>query len=159
MIPLILTAVVAAFPFVFGLLFRVHAVHIFSAIAGGYLLQYALSDDFDLAFATVIQGSNAIVVSQIVLLLLPVVLTIFFLRRTQGNSLLFQFVPLVFSGMLLATLMLPLTPPEFMNSVYESEYGSGIKGSQDLVIAGAVISNMLAGWMLYKSPKSHKKHH
>lgn len=157
MIPLTVTAAVALLPVLLGLIFRVHAFHVFASIGSGYLLQFALSDDVDLAMATVVQGSNAIIAAQLVLLFLPVLLTLFFLRRTQGKSFVFQFVPLIFSGLLLATLFLPLTTPAFIEAVHGSEYGTGIKGAQDLIIAGAVISNLLG--MLFKAPKSHGKHH
>lgn len=159
MIPLVVIGAIVVVPILLALVFRVHAVYVFLGICAGYLLQMALSDDVDLAFATIIHGSNTIVAARLTLLGLPVLLSIFVLRKTQGRSFIFQLVPLIFSGMLLGALALPLLPPGMEQDIYNAQYGSGIKQSQDLVIAAAAISNLVLAWMLFKKPKDHRKHH
>lgn len=157
--PLIVICAIAATPVVLAVILRVNAIFVFLGIASGFLLQYALSDDVDLALATIIRGSDSIVVARLALLALPVLLTIVVLRKTAGKSMLFQFIPLVFSGLLLATLSLPLLPANLEQDIYNGQFGSGIKQSQDLVIAAAVVSNLVLAWTLYKHPKDHRKHH
>ncbi len=158
MIPLIVIGALAVLPVFLALILRVNAVFVFLSIAAGYFLQYALSDDVDLVIATVVQGSNAMVAAQFILLCAPVLVTMLLLRRTRGKGLLFQLVPLVFSGMLLATLALPLLPPDMAQQVYDTAYGSGIKQSQDLVIAAAAISNLSLSYVLFKHKDRHGKH-
>lgn len=159
MIPLIVFGAIIIVPVLLALIFRVNAVFIFISVCAGYFLQFALSDDVDLAVATVIRGSNSIIIAKLALLVLPLLVTLFVLRKTVGKSVLFQIIPLLFSGMLLATLVLPLSPVEFADNIYNSQFGTNIKRSQDLVITAAVVSNMALLWMLFKHKNTHGKHH
>ncbi len=159
MIPLIVFAAIVAVPVLLALILRVNALFVFMSIASGYFLQFALSDDVDLALATIIRGSNSIVTARLVLLGVPILLTLFLLRKTAGRSQLFQLLPLIFSGMLLGALALPLLPVAFEQDIYSSQFGSGIKQSQDLVVAAAAVSNLVLAWTLHKPKKDHRKHH
>lgn len=159
MVPLIIIGSIAAAPVLLGLIFRVNAVFVFASICAGYFLQFALSDDVDLAVATIIRGSNSALIAKFVLLGLPIALTLFILRKTAGRSFLFQLAPLILSGMLLATIALPLLPPGTEGAVYASPYGANIRGAEDLIMAAAVVSNLLLMWSLYKSHHDKRKHH
>ncbi len=158
MTPLILIGVIATLPILLALLFRVHALYVFISVCAGFLLQFALSDDVDLAVALLIRGSDALVVSRILLLCVPVVLTMFLLRKTVGRGFLFQLGPLVFSGFLLAVLALPLLGQSFEQSVFDSAFGPGIKQSQDLVIAAAAASNLALLWTSFRHKAGRGKH-
>ncbi len=159
MVPLIVITALAFVPVLFALIFRVNALFIFVAVCAGYFLQFALSDDVDLVIAAIIKGSNSIVFTQFTLLLLPLVVTLFVLRKSTGKGVLFQFVPLILSGLLLAVLSLPLLPIGMEQAIYDSPYGSNIKGAQDLVISGAAVSNLLLMWSVFKSHHTKGKHH
>jgi hypothetical protein len=159
MLPLILFGAIIGAPVLLALLFRVNAVFVFMSICAGYLLQMSMGASVDLTVAMFVKGSNTLVIARLILLGLPIVLTIFFLRKTIGRSLVFQIVPLVFSGMLLGALVLPLLPNSFTQNVYSSQYGSSIRSSSDLVTATAVASNIILAFMLFKSNSGHKKHH
>lgn len=146
-------------PVFFALVFRVNAVFVFMSVCAGYLLQIALSDSVDLVLATIIKGSNSVVAASVSLLVLPVILTLFLLRKTQGRSVVFQFIPLIFSGMLLGNLLLPLLTPGFSQSIYNSAYGDSIRQSQDLITAVAVVSNLVLAWTIFKTKSHRGKHH
>jgi hypothetical protein len=158
MIPLIVFGAIVAAPVLLAMVFRVNAVYIFLGICAGYLLQMALSDSVDLALAAIIHGSNSVVAARAGLMAIPIILTLFLLRKTQGKSFLLQIIPLIFSGMLLGSLLLPLLSPGFSQSVYGSTYGGSIRQSSDLITAVAVVSNLVLAWTLFK-PKGHGKHH
>ena len=149
---------VAFVPVILALIFRLHALYLFVSICVGYFLQFALSDDVDLAFAAIIRGSNSMTIARLVLLGIPVILTLFLLRKTAGRSQLFQLVPLLFSGLLLAAITLPLLPPETEQAIFDSAYGSNIRGAQDLVMSAAVVSNLLLMWGLFKHHAKGKHH-
>lgn len=159
MIPLAIIGAVALVPVLLALIFRVHALHVFVSVAVGYFLQFSLSDDVDLALATIVRGSDSMMVARFVLLGLPIILTLFLLRKTAGKSQLFQFVPLILSGLLLAAIVLPILPQSLEQAVYDAPYGSNIKGAQDLIWAAAAVSNLLLMWALFKQSGDHKKHH
>jgi hypothetical protein len=158
MVPLIVIGAVALAPVLLALIFRTHAFYLFASICIGFFLQFALSDDVDLAFATIIRGSNSMVIARLALLALPIILTLFVLRKTVGKSLLFQLLPLIFSGLFLAAITLPLLPPGTEQAVYDSAYGSNIRGAQDLVISAAVVSNLVLMWTLFKHHGKNKHH-
>lgn len=158
MVPLMVFGVIIVVPVFLALVFRVNAVYVFMSVCAGYLLQMALSDSVDLVLATLIKGSNSVVAARVGLLVLPVIVTIILLRKTQGRSAVFQFIPLIFSGMLLGNLVLPLLTPGFSQDIYNSVYGTSIRQSQDLVTAVAVVSNLVLAWTLFKA-KGHGKHH
>lgn len=159
MIPLIVLGLLVALPVLLALILRVNAVLVFVSVCAGYFLQYALSDDFDLAFATVIRGSNSLVIARLILLLLPVALTLFIVRKSQGKSLVLQIVPLIFTGLLLATIAIPLLSPDMEQSIYDSQIGGNFQKAGDLIVAAAVISNLSLAWMLHKPNRDHRKHH
>ncbi len=159
MIPLIVLGALVALPVLLALILRVNALFVFLSIGAGYFLQFALSDDVDLAFATVIRGSNSIVVARLVLLFLPLLLTLFLTRKSQGKSLILQIVPLIFSALLLVTITLPLLPPGTEGAIYDTPYGNNLRQAGDLIMSVAVVSNLVLLWMLHKPAKSHGKHH
>lgn len=159
MLPLIVFGSIVGAPVLLALVMRVNAVFIFLSVGAGYLLQMSLSDSVDLLAATFIRGSNSLVIARVGLFVLPILLTLILLRKTMGRSLIFQFIPLIFSGMMLGVLLLPLLTPGFSQSVYSSQYGGSIRSSSDLVTAVAVASNMILAYMLFKSHSNHKKHH
>lgn len=158
MIPLMVFGAIVIVPVLLALILRVNAVFVFLSAAAGWLLQGALSDDVDFALATVIRGSNAVVASRLILMFLPVVLTIFILRRTSGKSAVLQIMPLVSTGLMMGVLSLPLLSTTLTQQIYEGPYGSIIKQSQDLVITGAVVLNILLMWTIFKSPRRGKHH-
>lgn len=158
MLPLIILGAVVLAPVLFALIFRTHALYIFVSVCVGYFLQFALSDDVDLALATIIRGSDSMVIARLVLLGVPIVLTLFVLRKTASKTLLFQLIPLIFSGLFLAAITLPLLPSGTEQAIYDSTYGGNIRGAQDLVITAAVISNLLLMWTLFKHHGKGKHH-
>lgn len=159
MFPLIVFAVIIGAPVLLALIMRVNAVFVFMSITAGYLLQMSLSDSVDLLVATFIRGSNSLVIGRVALFALPILLALILLRRTVGRSVIFQFIPLLFSGMMFGVLLLPLLTPGFSQSVYNTQYGGSIRQSADLVTAITVASNMILAFMLFKSAHGHKKHH
>lgn len=159
MIPLVIIGAIAVAPILLALIFRVHGLFLFLSVCIGYFLQFSLSDDVDLALAAIVKGSNSMMIAQFTLLLVPIVLTLFLLRKTAGKGMLLQIAPLILTGCFLAVIALPLLPSGMEQSIYDSPYGSNIKGAQDLVIAAAVVSNLLLMWALFKQGHEKGKHH
>ena len=158
MVPLIVFGAIVGAPVLLALVMRVNAVYVFMSIAAGFLLQMSLSDSVDLLVATFLRGSNSLVIARVGLLVLPILLTIILLRKTIGRSLLFQIIPLLFSGMMLGVLLLPLLTPGFSQAVYNTQYGDSIRSASDLVTAIAVASNMILAYMLFKGTGGRKNH-
>lgn len=159
MIPLIIISSIVALPILLALILRVNALFVYLSICTGYFLQSTLSDDVDLALAAIIRGSDSMVIARLTLLALPVLITLFILRKTQGKSFIFQLVPLVLSGLFLAVITLPLLPTALEQDIYSSQFGEGIRRSQDLIVAATAVSNLLLAFVLFKHKQPHGKHH
>lgn len=159
MIPLIVFGAIVGAPVLLALIMRVNAVYLFMSVCAGYLLQLSLSGSVDLLVATFLRDSNSLVIARAALFALPIVLSLFFLRKTMRKSFIFQIIPMIFSGLMFGLLLLPLLTDSFSQSVYDAQYGSSIRQSGDLVTALAVASNMILAYMLFKHTGKHKKHH
>lgn len=162
MIPVVLFAVIAGLPILNALIMRVSAVFLFASIATGNLLVLYLSDDVVLALNAFSKSKNIPMIVQLVLLLLPVVLTLFFLRKTVPRSkLLMHLLPLIGSGLSIAVLTLPIFPSEVQGQIFGHPSGDVFKNSQDLIVSVTAIFVLLLMWHEYKphEGKHSKKHH
>ena len=157
--PLIIIGGIVVVPILLALILRVQALYVYFSICVGYFLQLTLSDDVDLVLATIIKGSDSMVIARLVLLALPILVTLFVLRKTQGKSFIFQLIPLILSGLFVAVLALPLLPTTVEQDIYGSQFGEGIRRSQDLIVAAASVSNLALAFMLFKHKQPHSKHH
>ncbi len=159
--PLVFLGLLVGLPFVLALIFRVHALFIFISLLAGNVLVYFLGDDAGLVAAMVSKSSTAPLVAKGVLLLLPVVLTFVFLRRTLSVSkIAFTIVPLLATCMSIAVLAVPLLTTDLQQQVFGSPSGNILKQAQDDIIGVAVISNLLLMWLTFRKTAHHgKKHH
>jgi hypothetical protein len=162
MMPLVLFTAIVVLPILLGLLLRVNSALLFLAIASGALLQRALGDSTELAIATVVKDAPVSLIADIGLLVLPVILTFVFLRKSAKKSqVLLQFLPLITVGLAFAALLIPLLPFNLQTQIYQLSFGSIIRQSQDLVIGVAVAMNLLLAFRVFRhveNPK-HGKHH
>jgi hypothetical protein len=95
-------------------------------------------------------------------LLLPVILTLFFLRKstTRGKFFL-HLIPIIGCGLSIAVLALPMLPNEVQGQIFGYPSGDVFKNSQDLIISITGIVVLLLMWSTYKhhEGKHGKKHH
>jgi hypothetical protein len=162
MMPLVLFCAIVGLPIILGLLLRINSALLFLALASGALLQQALGDSTELALATVVKDAPVSVIADIGLLVLPLVLTLLFLRKSARKSqVLLQVLPLVAVGAAFAALLVPLFPSAMQSQIYGLSFGSVIRQSQDLVIAIAVGLNLLFAFKAFKyhEDSKHGKHH
>jgi hypothetical protein len=140
----IILGVLAGVPVVLALIRRVSAVLLFLSVAGGSLLVTHLSDDATLVSRMVSRSANVPMITSIVLLVLPVLLTLLLLKKTMPRSkLLLHIIPLLATGLSLAVLALPLLPSHMQAELFAAPYGAPLKNSQDLVIGGTTVLVLL----------------
>lgn len=160
--PIVLFAVLAGLPVLNALIMRVSAVFLFAGISAGNMLVLYLSDDVTLAINAFFKGKNIPMIVQLTLLLTPIVLTLFFLRKTTTRSKLFlHIVPLIGCGLSVAVLALPLLPSDVQGQIFGMPSGDVFKNSQDLIISLTAILVLMLMWHTYKphEGKHGKKHH
>lgn len=157
---LILLALIAIVPIVLAIVFRISAVYIFLSAAAGSLLVSYVGDDAALALSMFFRGQNTTVISQFILQLLPVALTILFLKKTMPHSkILLHIFPLITSGLMLAVLVLPFIDTASQQQIFANHYGEMLKELQDLIVGVATLSVLVLAWvsLRHKEGKKSKK--
>lgn len=157
---ILVLAAIAGVPVLLALFMRVSAVFLFTSIAAGSLLVSYWGDDAGLALGMMMRGQNTNLIAQLILLLLPVVLSLFFLKRTMPKSKFLLHLPVqVANSLTLAVLALPLLDSNIQKELYANHYGNALRESQDVVVGVTALLIMFIMWMTYrhKEDKKHKK--
>jgi hypothetical protein len=161
MTPLILVIVCLALPLVLAVLFRINAVLLFLSIAIGGLLARHLGADAAWVLATFVKDPNLQAYTNIALLLLPVALTYFLLKKTLvGSKILLQFIPLVLVSLMIGSLVISYLPGGIQFDIYQTEVGKVVKQATDVLIAGTAVVIMLLAWFTLREKHGgkHGKH-
>lgn len=148
MLPLIALGAVAAVPIVAAILWRVNSILLFTSVAVGDLLVRYLGEDASLITESFYKGPRAAMATKLTLLFLPVLFTLLFGKHSLSRfRAILHFVPIVATGIVLAFLTLPLLTGNFQASVYNSSFGTYIKNTQDMAIAGAGVASLVVAWL------------
>ncbi len=158
MIPLILLGLIAGVPVFLALLLRVSAVFLFLGILVGDVIVKYLSDDVILVLSGFIKNEHLPMIAQLCLLFLPPVFIVVGLRKSLPRSkMLLHVLPLIFTGLGLAVLALPLLTSGTQAAIFGTAIGRLLRNSQDLIMCGAGLLVLGLAWHSYKH-KPDKKH-
>lgn len=138
------------------LLLRVPSSIAFLSLLIGQLLANEASEDVYTFIASLIRVSEFRYV-QIGLLLLPLLLTILFLRgRVTKSKMMIEAVPVLLLIALTILLIGPLLPQ--LNSLLEMATDGKLEAYKSIIVIAASVSGLLSAWLSY--PKAaHKEHH
>lgn len=146
-----------AVPALLLMVLRVNAVLVFLSVClGSVLLEFVASDGESFAdlFAPSAKGSTV----NLVLLLIPVVLTTLFMLKTMhGGKLAINVLPSIGVGFLLTLLVVPYVSPGLAYSLMGSQTWHEIQKLQALVIGASAILCLLLLWT--QRPKHHHDKH
>lgn len=157
---LIIVGLIVGLPFVLAILFRVSAVMIFLSVAIGSLMVKYFGYDFSVVLGSFVRNGHLDIITNLVLQLLPVGLTVIFLRKTIPRSqFIFHVVPLALACLALGALTIPLLSPGAQGAFYATFVGKKIQPATDLIIGAASLTVLFLAW--FSSGKVHhsKKHH
>lgn len=158
MTPLILVIICLTLPLLLAVVFRINAVLLFLSIAIGGLLARHLGEDAAWVLATFIKDPNLQAYTNIALLLLPVGLTYFLLKKTLvGSKIVLQFIPLVLVSLMIGSLVISYLPGGMQSEVYQTEVGKVVKQATDVLIAGTAIMIMLLAWFTLREKHGPKR--
>lgn len=133
-------------PIVILMLWRINAALVFlSACLGTVLLRFVGDDASYFAgmFLPWLSGDNL----KLALLLLPVVLTALFMIKTiKGGQLLFNVLPAVGTGLVLALLIVPLLPSDYAVQVQSSTIWGQLLQLQALVVGASALACLVFLW-------------
>lgn len=140
------------------LLLRVpSSVAFFSLLVGQLLSTEAGNDAYE--FASGMIQINEIRYVQLVLLLLPLVLTIIFMRgRVKKSMLAVELVPALFVSAVTLMLAYPLIPE--LQTLVDAATQDRSQDYRTVLLMAAAVSGIISAWMSYPKPaEKHGKHH
>lgn len=143
------------------LLLRSDAPVVFlSLCAGALLVQYA-GGDTQLA-SKAAANSNVVVEQyfQLGLLLAPVVLTTFLLRKTmKPGNFIFSLLPAIGVGLVGVLLAVPLLPNAVSDAITKTSGWAMLQENKEVVVAASIVASLVALWVAHLSAKAAKKRH
>lgn len=154
----VILGILVGLPLLLALLFRVSAVFLFTSVASGALLTQYFADDASLVLNAFFTHSNVDQYVKLVLLVLPVLLTVYFLRKTlSGTQILFHLVPLVVTSAAFAALVMTALPGGVRYDLMNNSAGKVLESSQNLLVAASSILTLLLMWFTMRHHKG-KRH-
>lgn len=157
----ILLAIVGGLPLLLVLILRLSAIHFFISVASGILLSQYTSSDTLFALDAFFSHQNLDSIIRLGLLLLPVLLTLFFLRKTLATSkLVLHFLPIVVTSAALSTFIVEALPGGIKHQILTDKIGQFADNAQTGLIAASVILTLILIWLTKRhSPeKKHRRH-
>lgn len=142
------------------ILLKTNAAVVFFSVCAGSVLATQLGSEASLISSTVIKdGDLNKSIAYIALIILPAVLSALFMRGSISSSkFIFNLVPSVAVGALLALLIIPLLPASVNGQVLASKSWGVLQQYQPLILVGGVISSIVLLWITHRSENKHKKH-
>lgn len=140
------------------LLLRVPSSIAFLSLLIGQLLANQASSDVYSFIASLIKIPDVRYV-QIALTVLPLLLTMLFLRgRVSKAKLPIEALPVLFVVALTILLLSPLVPE--LNALLEMATDDKLEAYKSIIVIAASVSGLLSAWLSYPKPahKDHKKH-
>ena len=155
--PLVLLGLIVGAPLLLFIVLRVKPLYIFVSIVTGYFLVTMLGDTAALTFGSIIHGGSSDTFVKLALLLLPLIITLFLMRKTLSAAALpFQLILLIANALMLAEFIVPLLPPGTQHTIYSTQVGSILKQAHDVVIAAVAGLHVIVMWIM--RPRHHGEH-
>lgn len=163
MVPYAILGALLGLPLLIGLLFRVSTSHIFFSLMAGELLGRYFGHDAGDIVHSVIRSPYVMEYAEAVILVLPIFITAVFLKGTLAKGkVIFHFIPLLVTGVVLAAFVLPTLPVAAQDQVKTIEAGRQLLDLSGLIIGAVVFLQLVSLWLLNRAHgEGHhgKKHH
>lgn len=158
----IILGIAVGLPLFLGVFFRVNPSFLFFSVMAGELLGRYFGDDAELVIKTLTNREWATHYAEVIVLLLPIILTALFLKNTiEKVKLFYLWIPFLVTGVVLAAFALPTLPHSIIAEVTSTEVGAKLYDSSDFIIGVVVAFQLVSLWLLQKShghKRGHKKH-
>ena len=157
--PLIILGLLIGLPAlgIFGL--RSNAAVVFLAVCAGSILLKYVGEDATLVLSSFAPHASFVLqeVLDIILLLLPAVLTTIFLRKSMsGPKAVINIIPAIAAGCLIALSVVPLLSEITRNNIMATHLWSLLTQFQDFIVGVGILTSLL---LLWGSQKKHKSDH
>lgn len=159
---LIILGVLVLAPVLLAFILRVNAILLFFSVMAGTMLVQFMGDDATLVLGVFVRGEAASMYAQMLLLLLPVGVTLFFGRKSlTASKLLLNLPAILLGGLVLGVVAMPLLTSALELQLAGTQPGSMLRNMQDNIVGFAVLLNLILMWVTFrhKSEGKHKKRH
>lgn len=161
MLPVTIISGLVLLPLVLMLVLRSHgAIAFMSLCLGSVLVTYAAPDITD--FLTEFMNFGVLVTEQWVkigLLVVPLLFALIFTRKSvTGGKQLFNFLPALATGLLLALLVIPLLPSDLQESVEANDVWGTLTNLRTAVLLGGAFFSLTFLLMTSRPAKHEDKH-
>jgi hypothetical protein len=149
--------IVIALPLVLGVIFRVGAPHLFFSVMAGELLARYFGHDVEKIANESISAQSPEKYGELLLLIIPILLTAFFMRKTVSKSrTILNIIPLAITGVVLAAFVFPLLSQGIQDQINVTFVGGWILNLNRAIIGVVVVLQILYLWLFSRSEKSKK---
>ncbi len=149
MTPYLIIAGLLALPLLLGLLFRVGAPHIFFSVMAGELLGRYFSHDGEELLLEAANDPQLAEYIEVAIIILPLLLTSFFLRGSLSKSkLVLHVFPFVITGLVLAAFVLPVLPESLIAEIKQLPVGMYLLELSNVIIGTVIVFQLIALWLL-----------
>lgn len=158
--PLIILSLLIGLPALGIFVMRSNAAIVFLALCAGSILLKYIGEDAALLLHSFVPHGSVVYdeVLSITLLLLPAVLTAFFLRKSlSGPKALINLVPALAAGCLVALSVVPLLSEITRNNIMNTHLWTVLTQFQDLIVGLGILTSLFLLWASQKKSKEHKK--
>lgn len=153
----IILYVTLTLPLLIGVLFRVNASHVFFSLMAGELLGRYFGHDIDIRTQPIIENSLFHGFGEVALILLPMFITAFFLRKSVSTSRLLLHVPLlIITGVICGAFVFPVLPDVIQSDISKTLLGGWIVELNRIIVGVMVLLQLVALWLFTKKEKSKK---
>lgn len=161
MIPYLILGVLLGLPLLLGLLFRVSTSHIFFSLMAGELLSRYFGHDAGSIIHAVFRQDLVMDYAEVAVIVLPILLTAIFLKGTLSKGkVVFHFIPLLITGVVLAAFLLPEMPVAARNQISSVEAGRQLLDLSTAIVGAVVFIQLISLWLLHRGHEGRrgKKH-
>lgn len=160
MSPYLVIGLFGGLPLLLALILRVHTSALFLSIAGGYLMALFVGDTAGLVSRSFITNTSTAMVTKLVVFLLPIIMTMWIMRKSLGASQLpVHFLPMIGCALLILVLGVPFLPPATQAAVYGGFPGSILKQMPDAIIGVSVALQLVLMWVTARPRHNQSAHH
>lgn len=138
---------------------RVSSIFLFLALASGLLLAQYIAVDTSVVLEAFLPDKSMGANVQLILLLLPVLLTLIILRKTvKGRKVILHFIPWVITLATLVSFVMSYLPGGVRHNLQSSLLGRPLNSSQNVLISMSVAVNLFLAFLVHKPGDKSKKH-
>ncbi len=162
MAPVVILGIIAVVPLLLILFLRSNAAVVFFSLCAGSVLVTFVGGDASDAVNRSISGANSGNFAKIALLLLPALLSLWFLRKSVSPSkLLINTIAAVGAGLSAVVLLVPLLPGGVRYNIEQSQIWRQTNNYQGALLGATTVIAIVSLWLTnrHKDDGKHKKHH